>query len=182
MAYDNEPGEVALRANTLLTDAATLAGELPVATHTDPDLPEALVLEGPFDAARLARMARGGVPGAVARGDARISDARSAAGRASARSLRRARWQEHPSGGVDGRRRRGGRGRAQRAAGGHAHAHRAAAARPQHSCRGRRRRGEAPGGSGIRPCARRSALLWFGHAAGARRSALARDPERTSAR
>jgi 16S rRNA (cytosine967-C5)-methyltransferase len=49
MAYDNEPGELALRANTLLTDAATLAGELPVATHTDPDLPEALVLEGPFD-------------------------------------------------------------------------------------------------------------------------------------
>ena len=50
MAYDNEPGEVALRANTLLTDAATLAGELPVATHIDPELPEALVLEGPFDA------------------------------------------------------------------------------------------------------------------------------------
>ncbi|HEY3864937.1 MAG TPA: 16S rRNA (cytosine(967)-C(5))-methyltransferase RsmB [Solirubrobacteraceae bacterium] len=50
MAYDNEPGEVALRANTLLADAATLARELPVPTHTDPDLPEALVLEGPFDA------------------------------------------------------------------------------------------------------------------------------------
>jgi len=49
MAYDNEPGEVALRANTLLTDVTTLAGELPVATHADPDLPEALVLEGPFD-------------------------------------------------------------------------------------------------------------------------------------
>jgi 16S rRNA (cytosine967-C5)-methyltransferase len=50
MAYDNEPGEVALRANTLLTDAATLADELPVATHADSALPEALVLEGPFDA------------------------------------------------------------------------------------------------------------------------------------
>jgi len=50
MAYDNEPGEVALRVNTLLTDATTLAGELPVATHADPGLPEALVLEGPFDA------------------------------------------------------------------------------------------------------------------------------------
>ena len=50
MAYDNEPGEVALRVNTLFTDATTLAGELPVATHTDPELPEALVLEGPFDA------------------------------------------------------------------------------------------------------------------------------------
>ncbi len=50
MSYDNEPGEVALRVNTLLTDAITLAGELPVATHADPGLPEALVLEGPFDA------------------------------------------------------------------------------------------------------------------------------------
>jgi 16S rRNA (cytosine967-C5)-methyltransferase len=50
MSYDNEPGEVALRVNTLLTDATTLAGELPVATHADPGLPEALVLEGPFDA------------------------------------------------------------------------------------------------------------------------------------
>jgi 16S rRNA (cytosine967-C5)-methyltransferase len=54
MACDNEPGEVALRANTLLTDAAALARELPVATHVDPllgdPLPEALVLEGPFDA------------------------------------------------------------------------------------------------------------------------------------
>jgi 16S rRNA (cytosine967-C5)-methyltransferase len=50
MAYDNEPGEVALRANTLVTDASTLAGELPVPTHADVDLPEALVLEGPFDA------------------------------------------------------------------------------------------------------------------------------------
>ncbi|HEY2202587.1 MAG TPA: 16S rRNA (cytosine(967)-C(5))-methyltransferase RsmB [Solirubrobacteraceae bacterium] len=49
MAYDNEPGEVALRVNTLVTDTATLAGELPVATHTDPHIPEALVLEGPFD-------------------------------------------------------------------------------------------------------------------------------------
>jgi len=49
MAYDNEPGEVALRVNTLLTDSETLASELPVATHADPYLPEALVLEGPFD-------------------------------------------------------------------------------------------------------------------------------------
>jgi 16S rRNA (cytosine967-C5)-methyltransferase len=50
MAYDNEPGEVALRVNTLLADAATLASELPVPTHADPGLGEALVLEGPFDA------------------------------------------------------------------------------------------------------------------------------------
>jgi 16S rRNA (cytosine967-C5)-methyltransferase len=49
MAADNEPGEVALRANTLVTDAAALAAELPVATHSHPGLPEALVLEQPFD-------------------------------------------------------------------------------------------------------------------------------------
>jgi 16S rRNA (cytosine967-C5)-methyltransferase len=49
MAYDNEAGEVALRANTLITDAATLARSLPVSTHADPDVPEALVLEEAFD-------------------------------------------------------------------------------------------------------------------------------------
>jgi 16S rRNA (cytosine967-C5)-methyltransferase len=49
MAHDNEPGEVALRANTLRTDASALARELPVPTHADPDVPEALVLEGAFD-------------------------------------------------------------------------------------------------------------------------------------
>jgi 16S rRNA (cytosine967-C5)-methyltransferase len=72
MAYDNEPGEVALRANTLVTDAPALAralaagdaagdpaggpvdgradGRPTVRTHLDPGIPEALVLEGPFDA------------------------------------------------------------------------------------------------------------------------------------
>ncbi len=50
MATDNEPSEVALRANTLVTDAAALARELPVRTHGDPAIPEALVLEEPFDA------------------------------------------------------------------------------------------------------------------------------------
>jgi len=50
MAADNEPGEVALRANTLLGDAAALAERLPVAGHLDPLIPEAVVLEGPFDA------------------------------------------------------------------------------------------------------------------------------------
>ncbi|HEV7529485.1 MAG TPA: 16S rRNA (cytosine(967)-C(5))-methyltransferase RsmB [Solirubrobacteraceae bacterium] len=52
MAYDNEPGEVALRANTLVTDAATLASDLhatAVPTHLDPGLPEAVVLDGPLD-------------------------------------------------------------------------------------------------------------------------------------
>jgi 16S rRNA (cytosine967-C5)-methyltransferase len=49
MAFDNEPGELALRANTLLTDAPALAEQLPVRTHLDPGIPEALVLEQPFD-------------------------------------------------------------------------------------------------------------------------------------
>jgi 16S rRNA (cytosine967-C5)-methyltransferase len=49
MAADNEPLEIALRANTLVTDAGALAAELPVRTHPDPDIPEALVLEQPFD-------------------------------------------------------------------------------------------------------------------------------------
>ncbi len=49
MAADNEPVEVALRANTLVADAATLAERLPVAFHRDARLPEALVLEEPFD-------------------------------------------------------------------------------------------------------------------------------------
>jgi 16S rRNA (cytosine967-C5)-methyltransferase len=49
MACDNEPGEVALRANTLVGDAAELAARLPVRTHSDPAIPEAVVLEEPFD-------------------------------------------------------------------------------------------------------------------------------------
>jgi 16S rRNA (cytosine967-C5)-methyltransferase len=49
MAFNNEPGEVALRANTLLTDAPTLAAELSVRTHLDPEIPEAVVLDEPFD-------------------------------------------------------------------------------------------------------------------------------------
>ncbi len=49
MACDNEPGEVALRANTLLNGAAELAARLPVRTHADPAIAEALVLEEPFD-------------------------------------------------------------------------------------------------------------------------------------
>src|SRR5215216_2889017 len=50
MAADNEPAEAVLRVNTLRADPAELAARLPVATHPAPDLPEALVLDGPFDA------------------------------------------------------------------------------------------------------------------------------------
>lgn len=55
LAADNEPSELALRANTLLLDAPTLARRLAggaptVQTRTDPLIPEALLLEGRFDA------------------------------------------------------------------------------------------------------------------------------------
>ena len=46
----NEPAETALRANALVTTRDELAAALPVATHADDDLPEALVVDGPFDA------------------------------------------------------------------------------------------------------------------------------------
>jgi 16S rRNA (cytosine967-C5)-methyltransferase len=49
MAASNEPAETALRANTLVTDRDAVAAALGVATHTDPLVPEALVLEAPFD-------------------------------------------------------------------------------------------------------------------------------------
>ncbi|MGA7705153.1 MAG: 16S rRNA (cytosine(967)-C(5))-methyltransferase RsmB, partial [Solirubrobacteraceae bacterium] len=49
MGADNEPGELAVRVNTLLAEPPSVARELAVATHTDPKLPEALVLDGPFD-------------------------------------------------------------------------------------------------------------------------------------
>jgi 16S rRNA (cytosine967-C5)-methyltransferase len=54
LAFDNEPGELAVRANTLVGDAPTLARELrtgaaSVQARADPAIPEALVLEGPFD-------------------------------------------------------------------------------------------------------------------------------------
>jgi 16S rRNA (cytosine967-C5)-methyltransferase len=49
LAFDNEPGELALRVNTLCAEPATVAAQLPVATHGDPGIPEALVLEGPWD-------------------------------------------------------------------------------------------------------------------------------------
>jgi 16S rRNA (cytosine967-C5)-methyltransferase len=49
MAADNEAAETALRANTLVPEAGLLAARLGVPSHGDPDLPEALVLEAPFD-------------------------------------------------------------------------------------------------------------------------------------
>jgi 16S rRNA (cytosine967-C5)-methyltransferase len=49
MARDNEPGELALRVNTLCAKPADVALALDVSTHGDPELPEALVLDGPLD-------------------------------------------------------------------------------------------------------------------------------------
>ena len=50
LARVNEPAEHALRANTLVTDAATLASELPVQTSVPGDPPEAVIVEEQFDA------------------------------------------------------------------------------------------------------------------------------------
>ncbi|HEY8304993.1 MAG TPA: 16S rRNA (cytosine(967)-C(5))-methyltransferase RsmB [Solirubrobacteraceae bacterium] len=49
LAADNEPGEFALRVNTLVADPGEIARTLGAPLHTDPELPEALVLDGPFD-------------------------------------------------------------------------------------------------------------------------------------
>jgi 16S rRNA (cytosine967-C5)-methyltransferase len=49
LAGVNEPAESSLRANTLVTDAASLAAELPVATALPGDPPEALIALEPFD-------------------------------------------------------------------------------------------------------------------------------------
>jgi 16S rRNA (cytosine967-C5)-methyltransferase len=50
MAAGNAPPEPVLRANTLKTTAAALAAALPVPSHRAQGLPEALVLDAPFDA------------------------------------------------------------------------------------------------------------------------------------
>jgi 16S rRNA (cytosine967-C5)-methyltransferase len=49
LASGNQPAETALRVNTLQSDRAIVARELPVQTRTDPNLPEALIIDGPFD-------------------------------------------------------------------------------------------------------------------------------------
>ncbi len=61
MAADNEPGELALRVNTLCADPAAVAQGLGTPAHTDPELGEALVLDGPFDLHRSAEWRSGAV-------------------------------------------------------------------------------------------------------------------------
>ncbi len=146
MAFDNEPGEVALRANTLLTDAPTLAGELPVRTHADPDLSEALVLEEAFDvhgsplwkqgaflaqsrAAMLVARVLAPAPGE------RVLDLCAGAGR-----------QGHASRRADARHGQASGRRARPPARRHARAHRPATGRPQRPRRAGGRFRAAPGG------------------------------------
>ncbi len=50
MAAGNEPAEAAIRASTLRTSRDALHDRLPVPSHPADQLPEALILEAPFDA------------------------------------------------------------------------------------------------------------------------------------
>ena len=87
----NEPGELALRVNTLRSSPDAVAAALDVTTRAaGPELPEGLVVEGAFDAHGARALAGRRLHGAVARRDARRARARSAARRARARPLRRA--------------------------------------------------------------------------------------------
>ena len=49
LAAINRPAESSLRVNTLRAESAQVRAQLPVASHPVAGLPEALVLEGPFD-------------------------------------------------------------------------------------------------------------------------------------
>ncbi len=61
LAFDNEPAELALRANTLVGRREQLAAALPVRTRAVPEIPEALVLEQPFDLHRSPLWQQGAV-------------------------------------------------------------------------------------------------------------------------
>ena len=180
MACDNEPSEVALRANTLVDrrrGARRASCARPACeTHRDPLLPEARRAGGPARRARLGAVAAGRVSRAVARGDARRARARAAAPASACSTCAR-----RPGGKTthlaalmqgDGR---GAGGRAQPPPRGRAGAHGRSGCARQRARRGRPTPPPAHGGSALRPRARRSALLGPGNAAGARRSALARE-------
>jgi 16S rRNA (cytosine967-C5)-methyltransferase len=55
MVAQNEPPELSVRLNSLRTDAADLG----VPVHGDPDLPEAIVIDGQFDVSASAELAAG---------------------------------------------------------------------------------------------------------------------------
>ena len=108
MACDNEPAEVALRANTLRHRRAdALARRSAGADARRPGHPRGARARGPVRRCTARALWRAGrVHGAVAGGDARRARAlRPAAGRARARPVRRARRQDDAPGGADGRRR-----------------------------------------------------------------------------
>ena len=130
MAADNEPGEVALRANTLADRRrGARRASCPCARTATPTMPEALVLEEAFDAHGSPLWGDGAF---IAQSRAAMLVARALAPRArraGARPLRRARRQEHPPGGADGGRGRAARRRAQPAQRGARCAHRRAHAR-----------------------------------------------------
>ena len=148
MARDNEPAELALRANTLRADASTLAERLGVASHRDPRIAEALVIDGPLDIHATPQWAEGAYT-AQSRAAMLVSLVVAApTGRAAARPVRGARRQEHPSGSPDGGPWRAGRGRAQRAPGKEARTDRSSAGRGEHQSRGGRR-GARPRGRAV---------------------------------
>ena len=104
MARDNEPAELALRANELVCGVDELAARLGVATHRDPRIPEALVLDEAFDVHGSPLWSEGAF---TAQSRAAMLVARTlgaAARRGRPRPLRGPGWQEHPSRGADGRR------------------------------------------------------------------------------
>lgn len=57
----NQPAETALRVNSLVASPEEVEAELPVAAHPATELPEGLVLDGPFDVPGSALFARGAV-------------------------------------------------------------------------------------------------------------------------
>ena len=57
----NEPAESSLRVNTLVADALSVRERLPVSSSPAADIPEGLVLEGPFDAHGSALFADGAI-------------------------------------------------------------------------------------------------------------------------
>jgi 16S rRNA (cytosine967-C5)-methyltransferase len=61
LAAVNHPAESAVRVNTLVSTVADVMAELGVGGHIVPELPEALLLEGPFDAHGSALWERGAI-------------------------------------------------------------------------------------------------------------------------
>ncbi len=68
----NEPAESALRVNTLISTSAEVLGRLPVGAREASDVPEGLVLEGPFDV-QTSELWRQGAVMPQSRGSMRIA-------------------------------------------------------------------------------------------------------------